>query len=74
MTTINDKMGLRRAGKRSMMSNLPKTRAAAAMITAAQCPACQVRGKAKPSATQPGQLYCTWCHHVFELSGGAPSE
>jgi hypothetical protein len=67
MTTINDKMGLRRAGKRRMMANLPKTRADAAKITAAICPSCQYAGKAKLSATQPGQLYCTWCHTLFEL-------
>lgn len=27
MTTINDKLGLKRAGKRSMMKNLPEDRA-----------------------------------------------
>jgi ssDNA-binding Zn-finger/Zn-ribbon topoisomerase 1 len=43
MTTINEKRGLRRAGKRRMMK-LPKNRAAAADLTAAQCPKCGSRG------------------------------
>jgi hypothetical protein len=67
MTTINDKLGLRRAGTRSMMK-LPKNRIEAAKITSAECPACHVVGKAKISATKgPGWLYCTWCNTVFEV-------
>ncbi len=65
MTTINDKLGFRRAGKRSMMK-LPKNRIEAAKITSAECPACHTRGKAKISKTTPGALYCTWCNTVFE--------
>lgn len=67
MSTINGKLGLRPAGKRSMMK-LPKSRAAAAAITSAKCPCCQMVGKASPSKTKgPGWLYCTWCNHVWEL-------
>jgi transcription elongation factor Elf1 len=66
MSTINEKLGLRRAGKRSMMK-LPKNRAAAAKITAAECPHCHQRGKATISATKGlGWLFCTWCSHVYE--------
>lgn len=64
MTTINEKLGFKRAGKRSMMK-LPKNRAAAAVITSATCPACQRTG-ARASKTQPGSLYCTWCNHLWE--------
>jgi len=66
MTTINSKLGLRRAGQRNMMKSLPKTRAAAAALTSARCPDCKTIGKAKASATQPGSLFCTWCHHVWK--------
>jgi len=68
MTTINEKLGLRRAGKRTMMQSLPKNRVDAAKITSAECPSCHVVGKAKISATTPGALYCTWCNTVFEIS------
>ena len=71
MTSINDKMGLKPAGKRSMMK-LPKARSEAAKITSAVCPECKTVGKAKASATKgPGWLYCTWCNHIWEL---APTE
>jgi hypothetical protein len=61
MTSINEKLGLRRAGKRRMM-NLPTDRAAASALTAAQCPACGQR-RARVSATRPGLLWCGWCAH-----------
>jgi hypothetical protein len=67
MTSINEKLGLKRAGKRAMMKNLPANRAAAAAITSAECPSCHTRGKASISKTKgPGWLYCTWCNHVWE--------
>ncbi len=69
MTTINEKLGIRRAGKRTFMANLPAHRSDAVKITAAQCPHCQTRGKAKASATKgPGWLFCTWCGESFEPS------
>lgn len=69
MTSINDKLGIKRAGKRAMM-NLPKSRAAAAAITSAKCPTCQQTG-ARPSKTKgPGWLYCTWCNTVWEIQSG----
>lgn len=64
MTRINDKMGLKPAGKRAMMQ-LPKNRAEAVKITSAQCPHCGARG-ARLSKTKPGALYCTWCNQTFE--------
>ncbi len=67
MTTINEQMGFKRAGKRRMMANLPKTRAEASKITAAECPSCHVRGKASPSKRVPGALYCTWCSTTFAM-------
>jgi len=69
MSRINDKLGLKPAGKRNMMK-LPKDRASAIRITSATCPACGRTGGAKASATKPGALYCTWCNTVFEM----PSE
>lgn len=69
MTTINEKMGFPRAGKRSFMKNLPRTRAEAVKITAAKCPDCGRTG-ASPSRTQgPGFLFCTWCNTTFAIPG-----
>jgi ribosomal protein L37AE/L43A len=61
MTSINDKMGLKRPGKRDMMK-LPRNRGAAAAITAARCPQCDRTG-ARVSRVQPGDLFCSWCNH-----------
>ena len=66
MSTINDKLGLRRAGKRTMMK-LPTNKIEAAKITSARCPICQHTG-ARASKTQPGALYCTWCNHIWTLA------
>ena len=65
MTSINSKLGLKRAGKRAFMK-LPADRAEAAKITAAKCPVCQHTG-ARQSKTQPGMLYCTWCNTIYPL-------
>jgi hypothetical protein len=66
MTTINDKLGFKRAGKRAFMKNLPPTRAEAVKVTSAKCPDCGRTG-ASPSKTKgPGWLSCTWCTAVFE--------
>lgn len=66
VTSINSKMGLRPAGKRSMMK-LPTSRAEAAKLTAAQCPACQQRG-AQISRVQgrEGWYTCSWCAHSWD--------
>jgi hypothetical protein len=66
MTSINDKLGLKRGGKRSMMK-LPATRAEAIKITAAKCPACQRTG-ARPAPWRGlGWVFCSWCNHAWEL-------
>lgn len=54
---INEKLGLKSAGKRSMMQ-LPDTRAAAAALTSAKCPKCGQRG-ARLSRTQAGSYWCS---------------
>ncbi len=60
MTSINEKMGFKRPGKRAFM-NLPKTRSEAVKITAAKCPQCGLTG-ARASRTQPGKLYFPCCN------------
>jgi hypothetical protein len=66
MTSINDKLGIKRAGKRSMMK-LPTNRAAAAKITAARCPQCQRTGAFPSPSRGPGWVFCSWCNHAWEL-------
>jgi hypothetical protein len=66
MSHINEKLGLRPAGQRSMMK-LPKTLTDRNRVTSAKCPDCGRTG-ARPSRTKgPGFLYCTWCNTVYEL-------
>jgi ribosomal protein L37AE/L43A len=65
MTSINKNLGLRPAGKRSMMK-LPEDRALRAKVTAAKCPQCDRTG-AQLSRLRPGFLYCTHCYTQWEL-------
>ncbi len=65
MSHINEKLGLRPAGKRSMMK-LPSDRELRIRITAAQCPKCAERG-ARPKPHQSGWVFCSWCNHTWEL-------
>jgi hypothetical protein len=66
MTSINDKLGLRRPGKRAFMANLPRNRSEAAAITSAECPGCHRKGKARIHPSKgPGYLWCTWCSTTF---------
>ena len=65
MTSINDKLGLRPAGKRSMMK-LPKNLATRVRITAAVCPNCE-RRVARPKPRQPGLVFCCFCYTTWEL-------
>jgi len=67
MTSINEKLGFKRPGKRKMM-NLPKNRAQAIVITAAHCPACDRTGQRQSRTKGAGWLYCPWCNTVHELS------
>lgn len=63
MSSINGKLGLRPAGKRSMMK-LPTDRETRSRLTAAVCPSCGRRG-ANLSRLQPGAFVCTWCSHTW---------
>lgn len=63
MTSINDKLGLKRPGKRSMMK-LPENAAERTRLTSAKCPACARTG-AVLSKTKPGAYYCTYCNHLW---------
>lgn len=65
MTSINKQMGLRPAGKRSMMK-LPTDRALRTRVTSAVCPNCHRTG-ANLSKLRPGWMNCTWCNHTWEL-------
>jgi ribosomal protein L37AE/L43A len=65
VTTINSKMGLKPAGKRSMM-NLPADRALRNRVTSAVCPACQRTG-ARLSKLKAGWLVCSWCNTSWAL-------
>jgi hypothetical protein len=71
MTSINDKMGLKRAGKRAMMKTLPRNRSLRAALTSARCPACHQTG-ARQSRTKPGWLYCSWCGETWEPEDQTP--
>ncbi len=67
MTSINDKMGLRPAGKRSMMK-LPPDRDLRNRVTSAKCPACDLTGAhLSKLRDREGWLVCSWCQHTWEL-------
>lgn len=63
MSHINDKLGLKAAGKRSMMK-LPVDREVRNRLTAAVCPSCGARG-ANLSHVTPGNFVCSWCQHAW---------
>ena len=65
MSRINEKLGLKPAGQRSMMK-LPADRALRVRITSARCPACQRTG-AHCSRQCPGWLVCGWCAETWKL-------
>jgi len=67
MTSINEKMGLPRAGRRSMMK-LPKHRAEAVALTSATCPACGRRGVRETVMHQQKRRFCSWCAHTWEAT------
>ncbi len=66
MSSINGKLGLKPAGKRSFM-NLPKNLSERVVITSAKCPLCGRTG-ARPSKLKPGQLYFPCCNVIAEPS------
>jgi hypothetical protein len=63
MSSINDKLGIRRGGKREMMK-LPGDPALRARLTSTRCPACGER-HARLSHVQPGAFWCAWCAHTW---------
>lgn len=67
MSHINEKLGIKPAGKRAMMK-LPTDRALRNRVTSAVCPNCQQR-RANLSKVKgrEGSLWCTGCGHVWEL-------
>ena len=67
MTSINEKMGLKRAGKRAMMK-LPKSLHERAALTATQCPDCGARGVMEFTAHGIVKRICTRCSHTWEPS------
>lgn len=66
MTHINEKLGLRPAGKRSMMK-LPRRREDAVKITAAKCPSCERTGAIPTPHKGPAWVFCPHCSHSWEL-------
>jgi hypothetical protein len=65
MSRINEKLGLKPAGKRNMMK-LPDDPRLRTAVTSAVCPKCSQRG-ANLSKTTLGHLFCTWCAHTWKL-------
>ena len=60
MTTINEKLGLRRAGTRAFMK-LPADRAERLALTAAHCPACDQTGVVENVVHGRRLRTCSWC-------------
>jgi hypothetical protein len=60
VSRINQKLGIKPAGKRSMMK-LPADRELRSKLTSAVCPTCGQRG-AFLSRVTPGHFICSWCH------------
>lgn len=66
MSRINEKMGLKPAGRRTMMK-LPPDRALRTRLTSAQCPSCQQRGAILSRvAGTVGWFTCSWCNHHWD--------
>ena len=64
MSSINEKLGLRRAGKRRMM-NLPKDAAARNDLTAAKCPNCGRGGVLEYVSFRERKRQCRWCSETW---------
>lgn len=63
---INEKLGLRPAGQRTMMK-LPQDRALRNRLTSAQCPACHQRGAILSRVSgREGWFTCSWCSHSWD--------
>ncbi len=60
MSRINEKLGLKPAGKLAMM-HLPSNRHAAADLTSAKCPECGLTGAIEYLRFGERRRACTWC-------------
>lgn len=66
MVKINEQLGLRPAGKRSMMK-LPKNRAEAAALTSSQCPSCSSFGIRECSVKGIRTRLCPRCGYTWPV-------
>lgn len=66
MTSINQKLGIKPAGKRSMMK-LPDDRRLRNAITSAVCPECGRRDQNLSKTEKTPHLFCTHCFHLWPL-------
>jgi ribosomal protein L37AE/L43A len=64
MSKINEKLGLRTAGRRPMMK-LPADRELRNKLTAARCPNCTRTG-AILMQSKPGWFMCSWCAWTWD--------
>ena len=67
MSSINQKLGLKAAGKRRQM-NLPKSRSDAAAMTSRQCPHCGHAWVIQNAIRGVTKRMCAWCS--ADLTGG----
>lgn len=65
MSTINQKLGFKPAPRRAYM-NLPDSRAEAANLTGARCPACGRTGAIENVIHGKRTRMCTWCPTFWE--------
>jgi hypothetical protein len=67
MSRINEKLGLRPAGRRAMMKGLPTTPAERSRLTSARCPSCGRTGALPSTLKGAGWGYCGHCNCTFSL-------
>jgi hypothetical protein len=66
MSKINEKLGLKPAGVRPMMRNLPKRLEDRVALTAATCPACGARGVIENVIHGKRRRLCAWCSEGWD--------
>lgn len=68
MSHINEKLGLKPAGKRAFMK-LPDDRALRSRLTSAKCPQCDCTGaRLSQLKTRNGWFVCSWCAHAWDAT------
>jgi hypothetical protein len=71
MSRINEKLGLKPAGKRAFMK-LPDDRELRNRLTAAKCPACERTGaRLSKLRNREGWFVFSWCQHAWDPNGDA---